>query len=434
MRLPFRYTTAIVLALLLVSACAPTSPAPAAAPTATTTPTATTQPTTTTQPLATATVSIGAEPTAPSQAAAPVPVAFPPRIQLEPAFAGFAKPVYLTHAGDPTQLYVVEQAGRIQLIADGQTQPEPFLDITDRVGADASERGLLSVAFPPDYAESLQFYVNYTDRRGDTVIARFRRLADDPRRADPASEEKILEIAQPAPNHNGGQLQFGPDGALYIGMGDGGRAGDPWGNAQNPQALLGKLLRIEVTGVATYTIPADNPFVAQGADVARPEIWASGLRNPWRFSFDRATGDLYIADVGQNQYEEVNFQPADSRGGENYGWNVMEGAHCYKPPAACGAQGLTLPIAEYDHSQGCSITGGYVYRGIRFSQLAGVYFFGDFCSGRIWGTRQAADGTWQTAELLQQPLAISSFGEDAAGELYVLDYGRGEVLRIVAQP
>jgi glucose/arabinose dehydrogenase len=434
MRLPFMYTTAIVLALLLVSACAPTPPPPAATPPAAIAPTATTQSATTTQPPATATALTEAEPTAPSQAAAPVSAAFPPRIQLEPAFAGFVKPVYLTHAGDPTQLYVVEQAGRIQLIVNGQTQPEPFLDITDRVGADASERGLLSVAFPPDYTESLQFYVNYTDRRGDTVIARFRRLADDPRRADPASEEQILQIAQPAPNHNGGQLQFGPDGALYIGMGDGGRAGDPWGNAQNLQALLGKLLRIQVTGVATYTIPADNPFVGQAADAARPEIWASGLRNPWRFSFDRATGDLYIADVGQNQYEEVNFQPADSRGGENYGWNVMEGAHCYKPPAACGAQGLTLPIAEYDHSQGCSITGGYVYRGASFPQLVGVYFFGDFCSGRIWGARQAADGTWQTADLLQQPLAISSFGEDAAGELYVLDYGRGEVLHIVAQP
>ncbi len=428
MRSLLTYTTAVVLALLLVSACAPTSPAPAAAPTPTTAPTAITQLT------ATAAAPTAAEPTAPPPTIAPALAAFPPHIQLEPAFAGFAKPVYLTHAGDPTQLYVVEQAGRIQLIVDGQTQPEPFLDITDRVGADASERGLLSVAFPPDYAKSLQFYVNYTDRRGDTVIARFRRMADNPRRADPASEEKILQIAQPAPNHNGGQLQFGPDGALYIGMGDGGRAGDPWDNAQNPQALLGKLLRIRVTDVATYTIPADNPFVDQPADTARPEIWASGLRNPWRFSFDRATGDLYIADVGQNQYEEVNFQPADSRGGENYGWNVMEGAHCYKPPAACGAQGLTLPIAEYDHSQGCSITGGYVYRGTRFPQLTGVYFFGDFCSGRIWGTRQAADGTWETAQLLQQPLAISSFGEDAAGELYVLDHGRGEIWHIIAQP
>ena len=433
MRLPLMSMTATVLVLLLLSACAPTSSPPATAFVATAASIAPTPPT------ATATASTAVESNTPPQAVAGEPTAtslpaFPPRIQLEPAFAGFAQPVYLTHAGDPAQLYVVEQAGRIQLIIDGQVQPAPFLDITDRVGADASERGLLSVAFPTDYTESLRFYVNYTDRSGNTVIARFRRMADDSRRADPASEEKILQIAQPAPNHNGGQLQFGPDGALYIGMGDGGRAGDPWGNAQNLQVLLGKLLRIQVTGVATYTIPADNPFVDQPADGARPEVWASGLRNPWRFSFDRATGDLYIADVGQNQYEEVNFQPADSRGGENYGWNVMEGAHCYKPPAACGAQGLTLPIAEYDHSQGCSITGGYVYRGAVFPQLTGVYFFGDFCSGRIWGTRQAADGIWQTAELLQQPLAISSFGEDAAGELYVLDYGRGEILRIVAQP
>jgi glucose/arabinose dehydrogenase len=350
--------------------------------------------------------------------------------------SGFQVPVYLTYAGQDgsqvSRLFVVEKAGRISLVENGVVQPTPFLDIADRVGSRGSEQGLLSVAFPPDFAASGLFYVDYTDLQGNTVIARYRLLAGDPRQGDPNSEQKILQIEQPAANHNGGQLQFGPDGYLYIGMGDGGGAGDPWGNAQNPGALLGKLLRIDVTGADTYTIPDSNPRLDQPG--ARPEIWAIGLRNPWRFSFDRVSHDLYIADVGQNLYEEVDFQPAASPGGENYGWNVMEGKHCFEPSAGCDTGGLVLPITEYDHGQGCSITGGYVYRGARYPEMAGVYFFGDYCSGIIWGLRQATGGEWQMAFLLDTNISISSFGEDSTGEIYVVSYREGTIYHLVAAP
>jgi glucose/arabinose dehydrogenase len=380
-----------------------------------------------------------APPTAAPQPA-PSPTAsrptFPPTIALEPAFTEFQSPVYLTHSGeDPSgtsHLFIVEKAGRIRLVENGVVQPTPFLDITDRVGSEKNEQGLLSVAFPPDFATRGLFYVDYTDRRGNTVIARYRLLDGDPPQADPASEQRILQIEQPAANHNGGQLQFGPDGYLYIGTGDGGQAGDPWGNAQNPDVLLGKILRINVAGTETYIVPDSNPPLIQPG--ARPEIWATGLRNPWRFAFDRATGDLYIADVGQNLYEEVDVQPASSPGGENYGWDVMEGSHCFEPPAGCNRSGLVLPVVEYDHGQGCSITGGYVYRGTRYPQMAGVYFFGDFCSGTIWGLQQDASGEWTTALLLNTDVNISSFGEDAAGEVYVIGYSDGTIYHIVASP
>ena len=373
------------------------------------------------------------EPLSPSQAQ---DKAFPPAIALEPVVGGFKSPVYLTYAGKTSPwaswMFVVERIGRIQLIENGQVQPIPFLDITDRVGSGASEQGLLSVAFPPDFETSGVFYVDYTDRRGDTIIARYGLLERDPPQGDPASEQKILEIAQPAANHNGGQLQFGADGYLYIGTGDGGRAGDPWGNAQNPNVLLGKMLRVDVRGADTYRVPADNPFV--GWSDVRPEIWSLGLRNPWRFSFDRATGDLYIADVGQNVYEEVDFQPAHSTGGENYGWDVMEGEHCFEPSSGCDSNGLISSVVEYDHSLGCSVTGGYVYRGTRYPEMVGVYFYGDFCSGRIWGLQRAPSGEWRGAPLLDTNASISSFGEDAAGELYVLNYGDGTVYHLIAAP
>jgi len=316
------------------------------------------------------------------------------------------------------------------VIENGQISSTPLLDIMDRVGSRGNEQGLLSVALPPDFATSGVFYVNYTDRYGDTVVARYRLQKDDLYQADPNSEEIILRIEQPAANHNGGQLQFGPDGYLYIGMGDGGRAGDPWGNAQNPQVLLGKMLRIDVLSAGPYRIANDNPFV--GRHDVRSEIWALGLRNPWRFSFDRLTGDLYIADVGQDRHEEVSFQPGGSPGGENYGWDVMEGGQCFEPATGCDPTGLVLPVAEYDHTWGCSITGGYVYRGARYPQMYGVYFFGDFCSGRIWGLWREPSDRWKTVLLLETEVNISSFGEDAAGELYVLGYGDGTIYRIVA--
>ena len=312
---------------------------------------------------------------------------------------------------------------------NGELSSVPFLDITDRVGSGGSEQGLLGLAFHPDYAQNGLFIVNYTDQQGATVVARFS-VSSDPARADPASEAVLLTVRQPASNHNGGHLAFGPDGHLYIGLGDGGGAGDRYGNGQNGQTLLGAMLRLDVDSGVPFAVPADNPFV--GTPAVRDEIWALGLRNPWRFSFDRLTGEMYIADVGQNKYEEVNIQRADSGGGENYGWPIMEAAHCFPEGSGCDRSGLVLPVAEYDHSQGCSVTGGYVYRGSEFSILTGIYLFGDYCSGRIWGLAPAGDG-WRVAELAQESIQISSFGEDEAGELYVLNLGGGELLKIVAE-
>lgn len=337
---------------------------------------------------------------------------------------GLDQPLYLTNAGDG-RLFIVEKEGAIRLVQDGRLLDEPFLDIRDRVNADSSERGLLSVAFHPDYAQNGRFFVNYTNLAGNTAVSAFQ-VGSSPNQADPGSESILLTIRQPYANHNGGQLQFGPDGYLYIGMGDGGSGGDPQGNGQNPSTMLGALLRLDVdqaADAAQYGIPADNPFVADAAKL--PEIWATGLRNPWRFSFDRATGDLLIADVGQNQWEEVNFLPAGSPGGSNFGWNIMEGTHCYDRNT-CNQTGLVLPVIDYRHEQGrCSITGGYVYRGSQFPTLGGVYFFGDYCSGEIWGMTAGEDGRFSAQVLYRSPSRIASFGEDAAGELYVVDISGG---------
>jgi glucose/arabinose dehydrogenase len=349
-----------------------------------------------------------------------------PQIMLVRHSEGLQLPVHIAHAGDGSgRMFVVEQGGRVQLLQAGAPQSPPFLDIASRVSC-CGERGLLSMAFPPAFASKGYFYVNYTNTVGDTAIARYR-LGTSPHLADPTSEEIILTVRQPFANHNGGQLAFGPDGFLYIGMGDGGSGGDPQNNAQNPASLLGKLLRIDVeSGGAPYAVPVSNPFV--NTPSVRPEIWALGLRNPWRFSFDRQTGDLYIGDVGQNAYEEVNFQPATSAGGENYGWNLMEGTHCFRSET-CNQAGLTLLVAEYTHAQGCSVTGGMVYRGRRFPRLQGIYFYADYCSGRVWGLRH--DGSaWQNAVLLETPYTITSFGEDEEGELYLTDYAAGDIYRL----
>jgi len=369
----------------------------------------------------------------PTETATPTPTAAPsawPDLVFTPVFSGLSAPVQITHAGDGSgRLFLVEQSGRILIVKAGVLQPVPFLDIMSRVSC-CGERGLFSVAFPlAGGASPAHFYVNYTDRSGNTVIARYR-VAADPDVADPASEQVVLAIAQPYPNHNGGQLAFGPqDGYLYIGMGDGGSAGDPQNRGQDGAELLGKLLRIDVEtgGPATYTIPASNPFTQTAG--YRGEIWALGLRNPWRFAFDRLTSDLYIGDVGQNQYEEVDFQAAASPGGENYGWRIMEGLHCYNA-ATCQTAGLTLPVAEYDHSLGCSITGGVIYRGAQFARLRGVYLYGDYCSSRIWGLRRGA-ATWEARQLATASLRISAFGEDEAGEIYIADYGAGAIYRVV---
>ncbi len=350
-----------------------------------------------------------------------------PGIALEEWVTAPHEITYLTHAGDD-RLFLVEKRGTVLIIENGELLATPFLDIVSLVHSGGSEQGLLSIAFDPDYAATGEFYVYYTDRAGDgdNVVARYQ-VTDDPNAADHQSGEILLTIDDPARNHNGGQLQFGKDGYLYIGTGDGGSAGDPWDNAENPASLLGKMLRIDVREQEMYAIPADNPFAENSA--FRPEIWAYGLRNPWRFSFDRVTGDLYIGDVGQNQFEEINFQFADSPGGENYGWNMSEGFSCYETPN-CDLSAVTLPSFVYPHSQGCSVTGGYVYRGAAFPAMQGVYFFADYCNGVVWGMQGAETGTPTVEMLLNTGVNIASFGEDMQGELYILDLS-GIVYRLV---
>ncbi|HEY7213326.1 MAG TPA: PQQ-dependent sugar dehydrogenase, partial [Thermoanaerobaculia bacterium] len=322
-----------------------------------------------------------------------------------------------------------EQPGRIRIVrGGGSVVATPFLDIAGRVTC-CGETGLLSVAFPPGYTSKGYFYVDYTatiNNQLKSVVARYHVTAN-PDVADGDHEEVVLTVDQPFSNHNGGQLAFGPDGYLYISLGDGGSADDPGNRAQNPGLLLGKILRIDVeAGVAPYSVPPDNPFVGQAGYL--PEIWALGMRNPWRLSFDRQKGDLWIGDVGQGSWEEIDFQPAASNGGQNYGWRIMEGAHCHIP-SNCSQAGLTLPIAEYDHSLGCSVTGGAVHRNAAEAVLDGIYFFGDYCSGRIWGLRPSGPG-WQVKLLLDSPFNISSFGEDEAGRLYLTDLGSGAVYRL----
>ena len=357
-----------------------------------------------------------------------------PTISLNPVVGGLTQPTSITHAGDSSaRTFVTELEGRIRIIKNDALQTTPFLDITGRISA-GGERGLLGLAFPPGYGSTKNyFYVFYTNPLGALVIARYRPTAN-PDAADPNSEEIILTIDHPTfGNHNGGQLQFGPDGYLYIGTGDGGGGGDPFRNGQNPAVLLGKLLRIDVESAITpptYSIPATNPYV--GTPGFRGEIWALGLRNPWRFSFDRQTGDLYLGDVGQNQWEEVDFQPANSAGGENYGWNILEGLHCFDPAVGCIMPlRYSPPVAEYDHSSDCSITGGYVYRGPGNPAMQGIYFYGDICSGKIRGL-QRLNGTWFSNLLKTAPFGISTFGEDQAGNLYVADYSLGVIYQITS--
>ena len=383
-----------------------------------------------------------------------------PIIGMTLIVGGLDNPVHITNAGDGSRrLFVVEQRGRIRII-DNNSLQSTFLDISDRVRSPfnkgGTEEGLLSVAFPPGFGDDKPyFYVYYTLQNGDNRVSRFT-VSGNPNLADPASERTILDLAHPTfGNHNGGQLAFGPDGYLYIGTGDGGGGGDPNNHAQNPDSLLGKMLRIDVelTNILqssgnfliylplilnnsssppngqAYRIPPDNPFV--GVAGYRSEIWAFGLRNPWRFSFDRKTGDLYIGDVGQNTWEEVDFQPATSSGGENYGWKIMEGRVCYNS-STCDSSGLTMPVFTYQtHVSGCAVSGGYVYRGSSYPGLQGIYFVGDYCSGKIWGL-QKTGGTWQNQEFEITAHQISSFGEDEEGELYLVDRSSGTIYQIIA--
>lgn len=356
---------------------------------------------------------------------------------------GLNNPVHVTHAGDNSgRLFVIEQAGKVRVIENGVLLPAPYLDITTQVSC-CFEQGLLSIAFDPDFSATRAFYLNYTDLAGNTVIERYTVADAAADVANVVNSQVVLTIDQPEANHNGGQLQFGPnDGYLYIGMGDGGGGGDqhgPNGNAQNPAELLGKMLRLNVRGVPTYTIPPTNPFTQTAG--YRPEIWALGLRNPWRFSFDRANGDLYIGDVGQNCWEEIDYQPGSSAGGQNYGWRQMEGLRpfnvnnfddCFQSPIA--PAGLTLPVAVYGRSAGAAMSGGYVYRGQQYPQLQGVYFYADYSFGNVWSLVQTSPGVWSGELELDAGFNVSSFGEDQSGELYVTGRNSGGLYRVTSAP
>jgi uncharacterized repeat protein (TIGR01451 family) len=405
-----------------------------------------------------ATISVLALPAARSDAARPIEMgAQPQAVSIAPDFAvvlsavlpsGLTRPVGIANAGDGSgRLFVVEQGGYIRIIKGGDLLGAPYLDLSGRVVC-CGERGLLGLEFDPDFEMNGTFYVNYTTNAqgsiGHTVVARYQVASPASDVANVLTVTHVITIEQPETNHNGGDLHFSPiDGYLYIGMGDGGGGGDQHGtigNGQDPKARLGKMLRINVRGVPTYTAPASNPFT-QTADY-KPEIWALGFRNPWRFSFDRATGDLYVGDVGQNCWEEIDYQPGSSHGGENYGWRIMEGfrpfnlsnfGDCEQSPIA--PLGITLPITAYGRSSGSAVTGGYVYRGRQYPWMRGVYFFSDSGSGRIWTAQQIAPGVWSTAEKPPSGLSITAFGEDENGELYVTKYagnGAGGIYKITS--
>lgn len=339
--------------------------------------------------------------------------------------SGLTNPVDLQLPPDATdRIFVVEQAGIVRVIQSGVLLATPFIDIGTRVTA-GGERGLLGLAFHPDYSNNRRIFLSYTrtvSGQLQSVVAEYVTSISDPNSADTA-ERIVLTIDQPFDNHNGGQIQFGPDGYLYMGLGDGGSGGDPQGNGQNMNTLLGKILRIDVNSVQPYAVPADNPFVGQNG--IRPEIWAAGFRNPWRFSFDRTTGRLFAADVGQDTFEEVDLI---SKAG-NYGWNIMEGSYCFQPRNGCSSNGLELPIAEYDHNEGSAVTGGFIYRGTLMSELRGRYIFGDFGSGRIWSLTETTPGVWTRSLVLDTEINISCFGLERTDELLVSDYG-GRLFRL----
>jgi hypothetical protein len=348
-------------------------------------------------------------------------------IAVEVVAEGLSNPVVVTAPSNDLRLFIVEQPGRIRIVQGGQLLGEPFLDITDRVRS-GGERGLLGLAFHPDYAANGLFYVDYTDRNGDTRVERYRATAD-PNLANAASNTLVITIPQPYGNHNGGQVSFGPDGMLYIGMGDGGSANDPQNNGQNAGTLLGALLRIDVDGGAPYAVPADNPF--RNDAQARGEIWAIGLRNPWRFAFDPEGGFLYVGDVGQNQWEEIDVVPADAPG-INYGWNLREGSHCFGG-ASCGGPELADPALEYGHDNGCSVIGGFVYRGTELPAVVGHYFYSDYCSGWLRSFRYADGRVEEHKEWAVGSIGpVLSFGEDAARNLY-LTSSSGRVYRLVSR-
>jgi glucose/arabinose dehydrogenase len=356
----------------------------------------------------------------------------PVDLAVEILVAGLSSPVFLTAPEGDDRIFVVERGGRVRIVLGASVLPTAFLDISALVTA-GGERGLLGMAFHPDYATNGHFFVNYTDADdASTEVVRYT-VSANPDVADASSGALVISIDQPYANHNGGMLAFGPDGYLYVGMGDGGSGGDPQNHAQRPETLLGSMLRLDVDGGAGYTIPADNPFASHAT--ARPETWAYGLRNPWRFAFDRLTGDLYIGDVGQGEREEVSFQPAASDGGENYGWRIMEGLACYNPSVGCPQTGLTLPVHDYPQDgNGCAVTGGYVYRGSALPGLVGRYLFADYCGTWVRSFVVSGGvlvGLQDHSDDLGPIHGISSFGEDGHGELYAVTLG-GTIYKFVA--
>ena len=373
-----------------------------------------------------------ATPSTGSPSASPSPGVFDPErvtLSVEPVISGYPPLTLLTNAGDGSgRMFVVQQRGVIVALDSAGGEIGEFMDISERIKS-GGEQGLLGLAFHPDFESNGRFFVNYTDRRGDTVVSEFG--LDSNGNGNPDSERVLLQVDQPFANHNGGMIAFGHDGYLYIATGDGGSGGDPQNNGQRLDTLLGKMLRIDVNGGDPYAIPADSPF-ADG-DGGMPEIWSWGLRNPWRFSFDRLTGAMFIGDVGQNEREEVDVEPA-GEGGRNYGWRIMEADRCYES-SSCNRRGLTLPAVAYGREGGqCAVTGGYVYRGAQFPNLNGAYVFSDYCTGLLWAfdAQSALDsGRAQMVELGESGTSPSSFGEDEAGELYLVGHGGG-VFRIVA--
>jgi glucose/arabinose dehydrogenase len=354
----------------------------------------------------------------------------PPRVRLGEVASGFDRPLFLTHAGDGSgRLFVVEQGGRIWILRDGKRSDRPYLDARPLLDESSGERGLLGLGFAPDFARSGKVYLSHTAPGPANVITRLR--------VDPAADEvgfdraeRVLALDDPAHNHNGGMIAFGPDGFLWVGTGDGGRAGDPWDHARDPGSRLGKMLRIDVA-THPYRVPPNNPFLDRRG--AAPEVWALGLRNPWRFSFDRATGELWIGDVGQGAWEEIDVEDPKAGGGRHYGWRTMEGSHCFDPRRGCDPAGLTFPVHEYGHDLGCSVTGGYVYRGRAISSLVGRYLFSDYCRGTLWALDRTPAGEARVEVLLETRRPVSSFGEGPDGELYLCDH-QGAVLRIEPAP
>ena len=367
---------------------------------------------------------------------------------------GFKKPLFITsYPTDSNLLYVVEQAGRIIVIENGEKLKRPFLDIKKQVvnpNRPGDERGLLGFAFHPNHTKNGKFYINYMNNDGYTVVSEF--TVKNKQRANHSSERILFDLKQPFSNHNGGHMAFGPDGYLYISIGDGGKSGDPNNAGQDLNTIFGKVIRIDVNQTP-YGIPKSNPYYGQ--ENKRGEIWAWGLRNVWRFSFDRKNGDIFYGDVGQNKWEEINYEPSNSKGGINYGWRIMEARHCYNPEDNCNESGLTQPILEYPNDanymrtltgmdqpdvDGCSVTGGYVYRGKKIKGLQGTYLFGDYCSGNVWSFKvengKAVEFQNRTEEINlaegEFTNYISSFGEDADGELYIIDYNGG-VYKIIIQ-